>query len=469
MSGTSRVAGPVVERLTPHELVELWPGRRGWPQTFGAVALVDGGPLRGGDGEIALDRFLPPVSRVLAWPRFRQVLREPGLGRGGPVWVDARVDVRRHLTVVPVPAPGDDDALLRTCAEHFERPLDPARPLWHVWVLTGLTGDRVGLLVVLHHALSDGAGALAAVGSLFDAGPEPADGDTIAMPPCRPAPRDRDLVTDAVRRRLRTLAAVAAAGTHPRRVTTAARRSRDALRGYARNAPRTSLNRRVRSRRALHLTRFDLGAVRDVAHTHGATVNDVLLAGMSGGLHRLLERRGELTPGLVMRASVPVAGRPEPGRSQNARTGMLVRLPVGEVDPARALAAVAADTRLRKAEPLDLGRSGVLGSTLVLRAAVVLAARQRVSNIYLANLAGPPVPVCLAGARVLELFPLANVVGNIGISVAALSYAGRLVVTVTSDPELHPDADVFVDGTARTVGALVRSSVDGGEIRREEP
>jgi hypothetical protein len=160
---------------------------------------------------------------------------------------------------------------------------------------------------------------------------------------------------------------------------------------------------------------------------------------------------------MVLRASVPVAGKPAPGRTQNARSGMLVRLPVFERDPVRTLAAVAADTRLRKAEPLDLGRSGVLNSALVLRAAVGLAARQHVSNIYLANLAGPRTPAYLAGARVLELFPLTNVVGNIGISVAALSYAGRLTMTVTSDPALHPDVGTFVRGVEDTVGELVRS------------
>jgi hypothetical protein len=87
-----------------------------------------------------------------------------------------------------------------------------------------------------------------------------------------------------------------------------------------------------------------------------------------------------------------------------------------------------------------------------------------VSNIYLANLVGPSAPVWLAGARVLELVPLTNVVGNVGISVAALSYAGRLAVTVTSDPNLHPDVGVFVGGLTRCVERLTaRSRHDVGE------
>ncbi|WP_127128465.1 wax ester/triacylglycerol synthase domain-containing protein [Georgenia sp. SYP-B2076] len=445
-----------IERLTPHELVEVWPGRRGWPQTIGALAVVEGAPLRGADGTIDLELLLPAFGRVLAWPRFRQVLREPGLGRGGPVWADdGDVDVARHVAVVPVPAPGGDAALLVTCARLYEQPLDPARPLWHAWVLTGLAEGRVGLLVVVHHALTDGAGALAAVGSMFDPAPgEPAGRPATAVPAPRPGPSGAELAADALRRRLQGLRAAVGALAHPRAVAARAGESREALRGYARHAPRTSLNRRVGRRRALNVARFDLAAVRAAAHGRGATVNDVLLAALAGGLHDLLGARGELIPGMVMRASVPVAGVPAPGRTQNARTGMLVRLPVGEDDAERRLAAVAADTQERKRHPVDLGRSGLLSSPLVLRGAVALAARQRVSNIYLANLAGPPAAVWLAGARVLELVPLTNVVGNVGISVAALSYAGRLAVTVTSDPELHPDVGVFVGGLVRSVERL---------------
>ncbi|TRW43726.1 wax ester/triacylglycerol synthase domain-containing protein [Georgenia yuyongxinii] len=444
-----------IERLTPHELVEVWPGWRGWPQTIGALAVVEGAPLRGPDDDVALDRLLPAVGRVLAWPRFRQVLHEPGPGRGGPVWVDdGDLDLARHVTVVPVPAPGDDAVLLATCARLYEAPLDPARPLWHVWVLPGLTDGRVGLLVVVHHALTDGAGALSAVGAVFDPQPAPPAPETTTPPPPRRAPTNAELALDAVHRHGRALRSIAAAATHPRGVAGAARQSRQALSGYDRHAPRTSLNRRVGRRRALHVARFDLDAVRATAHAHAATVNDVLLAALAGGLHELLAARGELSPGLILRASVPVAGPPEPGRTQNARTGMLVRLPVGEDDDDRRLAAVVADTQERKRQPLDLGRSGVLSSPLVLRGAVALAARQRVSNIYLANLVGPAGPVWLSGARVLELFPLTNVVGNIGISVAALSYAGSLTVTVTSDPHLHPDVGAFVDGLERTVERL---------------
>ena len=100
-------------------------------------------------------------------------------------------------------------------------------------------------------------------------------------------------------------------------------------------APRTSLNRRVGRERGFTVLRYDLDLVKRLAHSFDVTINNVLLTAVAGGWHRLLAERGEITGEMILRAMVPIGGGAGPGSTQNATTAMVVRLPVGEVDPQR--------------------------------------------------------------------------------------------------------------------------------------
>ena len=115
-------------------------------------------------------------------------------------------------------------------------------------------------------------------------------------------------------------------------------------------APRTSLSRRVGWHRRFALVRSDLELVKRVAHAHDATVNDVLMVALAGGLRELLVGRGERVDGLVLRACVPVSLHQEqPGQARGNRDGMMiVPLPIGEPDDVRRLRLIAAETTRRK-------------------------------------------------------------------------------------------------------------------------
>jgi diacylglycerol O-acyltransferase len=132
--------------------------------------------------------------------RLRQRLFQPPPGLGPAVWVDdPGFDVREHVRARAVPEPGDEAALLQVCAELNEGRLDRSRPLWQMWVLTGLADDRAAILIRLHHVMADGFAALAMFGPLFDPGPEPAAPGG-ARGALRPAPRTWDLAADTLRR-----------------------------------------------------------------------------------------------------------------------------------------------------------------------------------------------------------------------------------------------------------------------------
>ena len=180
---------------------------------------------------------------------------------------------------------------------------------------------------------------------------------------------------------------------------------------------------------------------------------------VAGGLRTLLASRGEPVGGLVLRAFVPVSlHREQPGQARgNLDGGMIVPLPIGEPDPVRRLSLTAADTAARKKKSRPPG-STLFRNAAIQRAFLHHAARQRLMNIYVANVPGPPVPLYLAGAPLLEVFPIVPIMGNVPLGIGALSYAGQFNITVVADRDGCPDAAVFTEGLQAALDALTRAA-----------
>ncbi|HEX6675942.1 MAG TPA: wax ester/triacylglycerol synthase family O-acyltransferase [Actinomycetes bacterium] len=450
-----------MDRLTAQDLMSLWPEELGWPEDIGALAILDGRSLLDADGRFLIERAREEIGRRLHLaPRFRQLLYRPRFGLGWPLWVDAAsVDLARHVRVRPLGAAADEARLLLACEELRHRRLDRSRPLWEMWFLPGLPDGRVGFFLKLHHAIADGVAGIAALGAFVDLVP---DVPTIEAPPWSPAatPATLELLADNLRRRLGQLGHALARLAHPVQTARQVRRGWPAAReAFAEaRAPRTSLNRRIGSHRRLALVRGDLDLVKRVAHAHDAKVNDVLLAAVAGGLRNLLLGRGEPVDGLVLRAFVPVSLHTErPGEARgNQDGGMMVPLPIGEPDEGRRLRLIAADTARRKRTYRPQG-GALFRNVPIQRAALRLAARQRVINTYVTNVPGPPVRLFFAGAPLLEVFPVVPIMGNVSLGVGALSYAGQFNVTAVADRERCPDIEVFVEGVRGSLDALADS------------
>ncbi|HEV8651017.1 MAG TPA: wax ester/triacylglycerol synthase domain-containing protein [Actinomycetes bacterium] len=339
------------------------------------------------------------------------------------------------------------------------RRLNRSRPLWELWFLPGLPDGRVGLFMKVHHAIADGVAGVAALGAFVDPVPDP---PKTSEPPWTPAamPSTRELLGDNVRRRLQQLGRTCTMLAHPAETVHQARRGWPAAReAFAEaRAPRTSLNQRIGSHRSFALIRGNLDLVKQIAHTHNAKVNDVLMVVLAAGLRDLLLGRGERVDGLVLRAFVPVSLHTEqPGQAHGNLDGaMVVPLPIGDPDDARRLQLVAAETAKRKTKRRPQGGT-LFRNVPIQRAALWLAPHQHVMNTYAANVPGPPVPLYFAGAPVLEVFPVVPIMGNVSIGVGALSYAGQFNLTAVADRELCPDLEVFVEGAARSLDALADS------------
>jgi WS/DGAT/MGAT family acyltransferase len=325
-----------------------------------------------------------------------------------------------------------------------------------MWFLPGLPDRRVGLFIKVHHAIADGVAGVATLGAFVDTVPDPPE---TTVPPWAPArmPSRRALFRDNLRRRLQGIDRALSALAEPVTTVRHAARSWPAVRElFAEGrAPRTSFNRRIGSDRRLAILRSDVVRTKEIAHAHGAKMNDVLLTTVAGGYRALLETRGERVADLELRAFVPVSlHKEQPGQEQgNVDAGMLVPLPIGERDDVRRLERLAADTAERRTKSRPPA-GNLFRSIFLQRAFLRLMPRQRFMNAYVANVPGPPVPVYFAGARVLELFPIVPITANIAIGVGALSYAGQFNVTVVADRELCPDLHAFVDGVQRSLDAL---------------
>jgi WS/DGAT/MGAT family acyltransferase len=340
------------------------------------------------------------------------------------------------------------------------RRLNPARPRWEAWFLPGLAQGRAGLFWRMHHAMADGVAGVAAFGALLDLA---ADAPAPAAPPWSPAPAPSaaELLADNARRRAQGLTRTLAGLAEPASILQSARRTLPVWREVftEQRAPRTSLNRPIGQDRKLALIRSHLDLAKNIAHAHQAKVNDVLLAAIAGGLRDLLQSRGEHIGDLVLRTMVPISlHREQPGQARgNQDSTMVVPLPVGEPDPLRRLHLITAQTTERKKKARPPVTSGIFQFTAAQRALCRHLPRQRYMNISLSNVPGPPIPLYLAGAPLLEVFPLVPIVGNTTLAVVVLSYAGQLNLTAVADRDGCPDVEVFASGVRNALDELAQS------------
>jgi WS/DGAT/MGAT family acyltransferase len=327
----------------------------------GAVAVFDAAPLRreveGAGRALDFGRIEALVEATLhRMPRYRQKLAWMPLTRH-PVWVDDdRFNLHYHVRHTHLPPPGDERQLKRLAGRIMSQQLDRGKPLWELWLVEGLAGDRFAIVTKAHHCMIDGVGSVELMAASLS--PEPGDEKLLHalrerapshwVP--RPAPDWRDFAWGELRRRAgegaAAASALARATTRPaeagRAVLGALRGVGEALTAAAVPASPTPLNAPIGPHRRFDWLRFDLADVKEVKNRLGGTVNDVVLAIVTGALRRFLRRRGEDVDALDFRAMVPVnlrtaADARTPG---NRITMLAARLPIGVADARERLARV---------------------------------------------------------------------------------------------------------------------------------
>lgn len=441
------------------------------PMHVGSLALFEGGPLFGADGRFRLeDARRRVLARLHLVPRFRQRVMTVPFGQGRPVWVDdERFDVAYHVRLTALPAPGDEAQLKALAGRIQSQVLDRSRPLWELWFVEGVAGGRVALIQKTHHALIDGISGVDVASVLLDVDPSVPDGEPLPWHP-RPAPSAAELLARSVVERAtqpaEVVRSVRAAFRLPAAVAGRALAVGRALGALGRTVPRLPFNTRVGPHRRIELVRVPLADAKAIRRASGATVNDVVVAAVTGAVRRYLDAHGIATEGLRVRALIPVSVRGESERLAlgNRVAAMIAELPVGIADPVERLRAVSGELAALKASGEALGAEAIIAladfapPTLVGLAARLLP-RQRWVNLVVTNVPGPQFPLYFMGARLLEAFPYVGVIDNLALIVAVLSYDGQLGFALCADADAVGDLEVLSEALEKSFAELRAAAV----------
>src|SRR3954469_9026055 len=399
------------ERMSSADVAFLHRETRTAPQHVGGLA-VFAQPAAGFDYD-RLVRLLD--ERIPLAPRYRQKVRMVPANLANPVWVDdPHFDITYHVRRSALPRPGTDEQLLEFCSRVQSRLLDRTRPLWEMYLVEGLSGGRFAIVTKTHEAIVGEEGGIDLAQVILDSAPEPRRTvGPVWMP--EPEPSAGRLVVDAlgsVLRRPLTAGVPVRAGS--RDLGRWATRLTSALSGVASvtgavlRRPRPSpLHAELGEQRRLAIARTRLADYRTVRDSFGGSVNDVVLAVVSGALRGWLLGRAEpLRPATTVRALVPMAG-------VDGIRPLLVDLPVGEPDPVLRLAQLRFTMAGHKAAERAVGADRIAGLSgfapptlhaLSARAAGGLA--RRLFHLVVTNVPGPQLPLYAAGAWLAEIFPI---------------------------------------------------------------
>jgi WS/DGAT/MGAT family acyltransferase len=421
----------------------------------GAVMIFEGPPPSREDTLAQIE------SRLHLVPRYRQKLAVPRFEMGRPLWVDdPSFNLEYHVRYTALASPGDLEQLRTLTARIFSQRLDRSKPLWETWFVQGLEDDRFAIISKTHHALVDGISGVDLATVLFDLSPVPPERPEIPEWTPNPEPSQAQLIAEGVKGLIRRpfdlgRAAVEAA-VHPERT---AGQVLEAAEGFAEvawaglnPAPETPLNVEIGSHRRIFWVQTELEQFKAIKNSLGGTVNDVVLAVVSGALARWLRTRGVRTEGLELWAQVPVSIRSddEHDRLGNRIAVMRAPLPVYARDPVERLRIVRESMQGLKESKQALAAQVISGLEDFAPPTILSMASRthwspRLFNMIVTNVPGPQFPIYFQGRELLELVPVAFLPVNFALTIAAMSYNGKLDFSLLGDYDAMPDIDLVGD------------------------
>lgn len=477
---TGHATGVVMEHLSPLDagFLDAEDEDRHASLSIASVAVVEG-PMPDRDEFVrSLSERLPLI------PRYRQKVRTIPFDLGQPVWIDdPRFDINQHVLWTAIPEP-TDDALSRLVARIMSQRMDRDRPLWECWVIKGLPDGRWGILSKLHHCMADGLSGTELYSLIFDDSPRPSRR--------LPAPGDRPVWNPSSEPSTVRLTALALAdlartpveqarlvGRALRSPVVLAHRVGDTVRGLTemagvlRPVTRSSLSGPIGAHRRYSVARASLPEIAGAAHAFRVTVNDVVLAAVSGAFRALLLHRGEQPVHDAIRSLVPVSVRAPGDRDaiDNRISMMLPLLPVDIADPVARLGVVHA--RLAALKASKEAEAGEAMTTLArhepfapISWAVRFAARLPQRNIVTVttNVPGPPRKLYALGRPIVEILPYVPIALRLRTGIAMLSYSGQLSFGITWDEDSAPDVDLLAGAIERELAVLVAAGRDRAAV-----
>ena len=438
---------------------------------IGAVLVFEGPPPAYAD-------FLEHVeSRLHLVPRFRQKLATPPVQAGRPLWVDdPRFNLEYHVRHSALPAPGSEEQLRNIAGRLFSQQLDRSKPLWELWLIQGLEENRFALINKTHHAAVDGVAGVDISTVLFDFKPvpEPTHPDHDWVP--HPEPSRTRLVLRGMEEVAFTPLKMARRVSHAaRRPSTTVRQMTESVEAVsevmlalADPAPKVPLNCEIGPHRRYAWVRSELEHFKQIKDALGGTVNDVVLAVVTGALRNWLQRRGIRTEGLELRALVPVSIRSEDDSGQlgNQIAAMRGPLPVYIDDPIRRLEIVRQGMEGLKQSKQALGaeviaRFNDFAPPTLLAQASRINFSTRLFNLIVTNVPGPQMPLYVLGRELQDVFPVAFLPSHHALAIAIMSYNGGMDFGLLGDYDSMDDIEDLAEGIEEARDELLEAARKG--------
>jgi diacylglycerol O-acyltransferase / wax synthase len=432
------------------------------------------------------------TQRLPLVPVLRRKLLNVPLGLDQPYWIDdPDFDIEYHVRELALPRPGSDAQLTEQVSRLHARPLDRSKPLWEIYLITGLAHRRAAVYTKIHHAAVDGVSGTELLTILMDLTPggrelPPAKPFRPERPPSWPEmavkatfrlawrPVQTVLITNELVRLLPTLTPVVS--TVVGGMLGLNRGDGEVIATMPGRAPATPFNKPITPHRRFAFRSVDLATVKMVKNAFGVSVNDVVMAMSAGALRRWLAEH-EALPSQPLIAMIPVSVHDPASKGElgNKVSAMLAALPTNVSEPGLRLELVHAATKIAKAQQATIPQglidqvSGFAPPALTARAARVVFAtgllhRLPPFNVTISNVPGPNVPVYLCGARVIAHYPVSVVTDGQGLNITLVGYLGQLHFGLISSRELIPDIDklagYLVDELALLVEAAEKRATD---------
>ena len=409
-------------------------------------------------------------SKLPLLTRYRQKVRFVPGGLGHPVWVDdPDFNLDYHVRHSALPPPGTVQDLENLMGRLMSQELDRRRPLWEAWMIEGLPDDRWALIYKVHHCMVDGVSGTDLITVLLDSDPAAVTGQLEAWTPA-PQPSDMQLTMQALTGPARQLFAQPFATLHPRMAWNRLRAVAAGLQSFAARLKTpgkpVSLEGSIGPHRRWAAGRCSLADVKEIRTAFGGSVNDVVLAAITGAFRAVLIERGDPVDDVVLRSLVPVSVRHDDDHQWNNQVSLIIAdLPVGIADPVDRLAAIHEQMQELKASHQVTAGEAVIATAQFLppvllslgaRAAMTVLRRvpQRTINTVTTNVPGPQYPLYALGREMLEYLPFVPLSSGVRVGVAILSYNGQLTFGITGDYDTATDVHFMAEQIESEVTSL---------------
>lgn len=456
-----------MKQLTGPDAMFLHMELKGFPMHIGGVSIYDQSTSPGG-----LVRFKDILamfaSRLDRSPIFRRRLAEVPFNLDQPYWVDdPDFDLEFHVRHIALPKPGDWRQLCIQVARLHARPLDRNRPLWEAYIIEGLNDlegvppGSFALYLKVHHAAIDGASGVQFFGAFNDISPEPEPAPPPAPWQPEAPPGKGKLLFKAYTNNLRKPGQVLRMGldllSSRQRVKQGLSRGEFSELG---EIPRTRFNAKMTPHRVLGATKFDFEAIRKIKNSvEGATINDVMLAIVSGALRKYLNQKGEL-PQRTLVTGCPVNVRDENERDKEGNlVGMMTTALCTDVDdPLQRLREIHEQAVNAKAYMqaqgsrmmVDFSETLPAGmQALLIQAAAMtgLAEKNLMMNTMITNVPGAPFQLYMCGAQLIDSFGIGPLAPGMGlfhtVNSMVMKNKGAITLAFICCREVMPDPEFY--------------------------